>query len=109
LQTDLIAVVGEQTFVQGVEARQQRIDESRARLAELRMQSQLAEELTSGDLVETWPEPTLQEKRTLLHGLLDRVLAKRSDGRKAGALPLPARVQIVLRGNVRLSEPESAA
>ena len=102
LQTDLIAVVGQETFLQGVDARQRRVDEARARLAELRTQSQLADELTSGDLLQAWPELTIQEKRTLLHGLLDRVVVKRSDGRKKDALPLGERTQIVLRGNVLL-------
>jgi hypothetical protein len=34
-------------------------------------------------------EPTLQEQRTLPRRLLDRVLVKRSDGRKAGTCPSP--------------------
>jgi site-specific DNA recombinase len=103
VQTDLIAVVGQQTFLQGVEARQRRIDEAHASLAGLRTQSQLADELTSGDLLAAWPELAPQEKRALLHGLIDRVVVERSDGRRRQtALPVGERTQIVLRGNVLL-------
>jgi hypothetical protein len=74
----------------------------------LRSQSTLAEELASGDVLTAWPELDVQERRQLLHGLLDGVLVKRSDGRKRDALPLAERTQIVLRGNVLPEAPTSA-
>jgi site-specific DNA recombinase len=39
LQTDLIAVIGQDAFVQGVQTRQQRVDQARARIVDLRSQS----------------------------------------------------------------------
>src|SRR5215211_3723794 len=47
----LLTAIGQDKFMQGVEARQRALDEARAELAELRSQSVLASELTSGDLV----------------------------------------------------------
>jgi hypothetical protein len=104
----LLTTIGQDKFMQGVEARQRALDEARAELAELRSQSALASELTSGDLLAAWPELTLQERRRLLHGLLDRVVLKRSAGRGTKATPVNERTQIVLRGNVLL-EPSNPA
>jgi site-specific DNA recombinase len=98
----LLTTIGQDKFMQGVDARQRALDEARAELAELRSQSALASELTSGDLLAAWPELTLQERRRLLHGLLDRVVLKRSAGRGRKATPVNERTQIVLRGNVLL-------
>ena len=81
VQTDLISVVGQETFRQGIEARQRQIDQARARQAELQTQAALADELTSGTLLVAWPELSIQEKRTLLHGFLERVVVTRADGR----------------------------
>jgi hypothetical protein len=98
----LLTTIGQDKFMQGVDARQRALDEARAELAELRSQSALASELTSGDLLAAWPQLTLQERRRLLHGLLDRVVLKRSAGRGSKATPVNKRTQIVLRGNVLL-------
>lgn len=106
LSSELVSVIGQERFLQGLDVRQQRLEQARAELNQLRSQSALADDLTSGDLLAAWPELTVQEKRQLLHGLLDRVLVKRSDARKPCALPLPERTQIVLRGNVLLAEPD---
>jgi hypothetical protein len=102
LQTDLIAVVGQEAFIQGVRTRQQRVDEARERLANLQSRSLIASELTSGSLLEAWPELTTADKRTLLHGLLDRVVLTRAPGRGPGRIPVSERTQIILRGNVSL-------
>ena len=98
----LLSMLGEQKFLEGVEVRQRELDESRQRLAELRSQSALAGELADGDLLEAWPTLDLSERRRLLHGLLDRVVLRRADGRGKGGVPLVERTQIVLRGNVLL-------
>jgi site-specific DNA recombinase len=98
----LLTTIGQDKFMQGVDTRQRALDEARAELVELRSQSALASELTSGDLLAAWPELTLQERRRLLHGLLDRVVLKRSAGRGTKATPVNERTQIVLRGNVLL-------
>jgi len=98
----LLTTIGQEKFMQGVDARQRALDAARKDLAELRSQSALASELTSGDLLAAWPELALQEKRRLLHGLLDRVELTRSAGRGAKATPVAERTQIVLRGDVLL-------
>jgi site-specific DNA recombinase len=100
----LLSLLGEQKFLEGVEVRQREVDEARQRLAELRSQSALAGELADGDLLEAWPTLDLPERRRLLHGLLDRVVLRRADGRRRvkGGVALAERTQIVLRGNVVL-------
>jgi hypothetical protein len=81
-------------------------------LTELRSQSALASELADGDLLEAWPTLDLAERRRLLHGLLDRVVLRRADGRAKSRVALATRTQIVLRGNVLLdsggSDPSSS-
>jgi hypothetical protein len=107
LQTDLISTVGEAPFLAGVDARQERVDQARQELESLRAESAIAETLTSGDLLTSWPDLTTEEKRTLLHGLLDRVLLRRDENsrNKQLALPLGERVDIVLRGGAVLDQP----
>ena len=98
----LLTVLGQETFVHGVEARQRALDQARAELAELRSRSALTEELPSGDLLAAWPQLTTEEKRRLLHGLLDRVELRRANGRGKAAVPVAERTQIILRGDVLL-------
>jgi hypothetical protein len=107
LQTDLISTVGQEPFLTGVSARQANIDEARALVERMRAESAIAEELTSGELLSAWPELTTQERRTLLHGLLERVVLHHDENsrRKAFAQPFDKRVQIILRGGVRLVLP----
>jgi hypothetical protein len=106
----LLTMLGEEKFLEGVEARQRVLDEARQSLAELRTQSSLADELGDGDLLNAWPTLTVQEKSRLLHGLLDRVVVSRARGRGKNANPVSERAQIVLRGNVLLGEsPDDAA
>jgi hypothetical protein len=107
VQTDLISVVGQETFRQGIEARQRQIDQARARQAELQTQAALADELTSGTLLVAWPELSIQEKRTLLHGFLERVVVTRADGRGKHTPPVEDRTQILLRGGVPLAKTRS--
>ena len=97
----LLTLLGEDRFVHGVEARQLALDEARATLATIRQNHLLADELTDGRLLDAWPTLTIQEKRRLLHGLLDRVVLRRVDARRE-KVPLADRTQIVLRGNVLL-------
>jgi hypothetical protein len=59
----LLSLLGEQKFVEGVEARQRALDAARQELAEIRSQSALADELADGDLLQAWPTLTTQEKR----------------------------------------------
>jgi site-specific DNA recombinase len=105
---ELLTLLGRSKFLRGVEARQCALDQARVELDTLRSHSSLAEELTSGNLLQAWPDLTIQEKRQLLHGLLDRIVvqADPNSRSKENALPISQRVQIVLRGNVLLTDPE---
>ena len=109
LQIDLITTVGQTAFLGGVEARQARVDEAQRLVATLRTESALADTLTSGDLLAAWPELTTAEKRTLLHGLLDRVVLRRDENsrQKTLAQPLASRVEINLRGGTQLTAPKT--
>ena len=112
LETDLVSAIGPSAFRQGVKARQQRLDEARDKIAALRAQAVVAEEVLSGDLLEAWPELTIPERRQLMHGLLEKVVLTRSDGRKrATHKPIEARSTIVLRGGqeLRLAPPMANA
>jgi DNA invertase Pin-like site-specific DNA recombinase len=103
----LLSLLGEKKFLEGVEVRQRALDETRAALAQARSQSALAEELGDGDLLRAWPTLTVQERRRLMHGLLERVIVTRADRRGRHARPIGERTQIVLRENVLL-EPTAA-
>jgi DNA invertase Pin-like site-specific DNA recombinase len=98
----LLSLLGEQKFIEGVEARQRALDETRATLAEIRSQSALADELGDGDLLSAWPSLTTQERRRLMHGLLEQVVVTRADRRGRHARPIGERAQIILRGGVQL-------
>jgi site-specific DNA recombinase len=98
----LLTLLGEKKFLEGVEVRQLALDEARAALAESRAQSALADELGDGDLLRGWPSLTTQERRRLMHGLLDRVVVTRADGRGRHARPVGERTQIILRGGALL-------
>jgi hypothetical protein len=96
----LMTVLGEDRFLHGAQARQDALDHARGRLAQLRQHQELAAELTDGRLLDAWPTLTTEEKRRLLHGLLDRVTLERSDARLG--VPIADRTTIILRGNVKL-------
>jgi hypothetical protein len=98
----LLGLLGEQKFVEGVEVRQAALDQARQEFAQARSQSALAEELGDGDLLAAWPTLTNQEKRRLMHGLLDKVVLTRAVGRGSHANPVAERTEILLRGSVEL-------
>jgi DNA invertase Pin-like site-specific DNA recombinase len=105
----LLSLLGEQKFIEGVEVRQRALDEARAALADVRVQSALADELGDGDLLTAWPRLTTQEHRRLMHGLLERVVVTRADRRGRHARPIGERTQITLRGGVELEPSEAVA
>jgi len=98
----LLTVLGETRFVEGVQVRQQALDEARTNLGQARAQAALADELADGDLLNAWPDLTTQEKRRLLHGLLDQVIVRRASGRGRHADPVADRTEIALRGGAVL-------
>lgn len=97
----LLTLLGETRFLEGAEARQVALDQARTTLAQLQQHQQLARELTDGRLLHAWPTLTTQDKRRLLHGLLDRVILARADARREN-VPIHDRTQIILRGGVPL-------
>jgi site-specific DNA recombinase len=98
----LFSLLGESKFIEGVEARQRALDEARETLAQARSQSALAEELGDGDLLQAWPSLTVQERRRLMHGLLEQVIVSRADRRGRHARSIGERTQVVLRGGSTL-------
>jgi len=98
----LLSLLGEQKFIEGAEVRQRALDEARLVLAQARSQSALAEELGDGDLLRAWPDLTIQERRRLMHGLLEQVVVTRADRRGRHARPIGERTEIVLRGGSTL-------
>jgi site-specific DNA recombinase len=104
----LLSLLGEQKFIEGAEVRQRALDDARAALVDVRSQSALADELGDGDLITAWPSLTTQERRRLMHGLLERVLVTRADRRGRHARPVGERTEIILRGGVVL-EPSAEA
>ena len=102
----LLLLLGEQKFLDGAEVRQRALDEAREALAAGHSQSALVDELGDGDLLRAWPGLTVQERRRLMHGLLERVVVTRADRRGRHAQPIGKRTEIVLRGGSKL-EPGS--
>ena len=98
----LLGLLGEGKFVEGVQVRQLALDQARQACAQARSQSALAQELGDGDLVAAWPTLIPQEKRRLLHGLLDQVVLARAEGRGRHANPVGERAEIILRGGSSL-------
>jgi DNA invertase Pin-like site-specific DNA recombinase len=97
----LLTLLGEARFLEGAQARQHALDDVRAALTHFQQHQQLTAELTDGRLLDAWPTLTTQDKRRLLHGLLDRVLLTRADARRDN-VPIDDRTQIILRGGVLL-------
>jgi hypothetical protein len=102
LDPKLLSVLGERKFREGVEVRQHALDDARHALTQARSQAALVADLPSGDLLEAWPTLTIQERRRLLHGLLDRVELRRAPGRGKNATPVQDRTEIILRGGIVL-------
>jgi site-specific DNA recombinase len=98
----LMSILGEDKFTEGARVRQQALDETRSELSRVRSQLTLISDLTDGDLLQAWPNLSTQEKRRLLHGLLDRVVLQRAGKRGRQAPPIGDRTQIILRGDTPL-------
>ena len=99
----LLSLLGEAKFIQGIEVRQRALDAARQQLADLQTQTSLSAELADGDLTAAWPTLTTQERRRLMHGLLERVVLIRANGRGRQKAPMRERTAIVLRGGKTLA------
>jgi Recombinase zinc beta ribbon domain len=71
----LLSLLGEQKFIEGVEVRQQALDEARKQLAEVKTQTSLADDLPMVTFFALGPTLTIQERRRLMHGLLEQVVS----------------------------------
>jgi hypothetical protein len=109
LDAKLLTLLGERKFHEGVEVRQQALDQARQQLAQARSQAAVIADLPSGDLVQAWPSLSIPERRRLLHGLLDQVILTRSPGRGKNATPVEQRTRIILRGNAPLHQPRPSS
>jgi site-specific DNA recombinase len=98
----LLSLLGEAKFLEGVEVRQRALDEARVTLAEARSQSSLVDELGNGDLLAAWPALTIQERRRLMHGLLEQVILSRATRRGRKAESVADRTALILRGGASL-------
>jgi site-specific DNA recombinase len=103
----LLTTLGEARFLQGAQARQTHLDHAHQTLSHLRHQTNLASEIADGNLLTAWPTLTNQEKRRLMHGLLDQVTVTRAAGRGRQTQPIADRTLIILRGGSPLT-PASA-
>lgn len=100
----LMTILGAEKFTEGAEVRQQALDDARALLTRVRSQLTLISDVTDGNLVSSWPTLSTQEKRRLLHGLLDRVVLRRAGQRGRQRPPIVDRTEIILRGNTPLDK-----
>jgi len=98
----LLTTLGERRFTEGVLVRQQALDEAHAQVARVRAEASFAEQLADADLLQNWPTLTVQEKRRLMHGLLERVNVSRAAGSGKQRQPIGQRTQIILRGGATL-------
>ena len=62
------------------------------------MTNVLGDDLLPTDLLHAWPDLTIPERRTIMHGLLDRVLLERDPTCGRSRTPLSDRTTIILRG-----------
>ena len=103
LQTDLISVVGPDSFRAGVRTRQTRLEEAHTRLAATHATAINRNNLLPTDLLQAWPELTTPERRTILHGLLDHITLERDPTLGRDPAPLEQRTTIILRGGSQLT------
>jgi hypothetical protein len=103
LQADLVSVVGTEAFRAGVQSRQERLDHANTKLTEIQASTVVGDEILPADLLQAWPDLTTAEKRTIMHGLLDRVLLERDETRGRTRTPIDERTTISLRGGSNLN------
>jgi hypothetical protein len=98
----LIETIGIDAFNAGAEAHQQRIDLAEMTLQESRSRQETVSTVLDGDMLRAWKagELTPLERRSLVSGMVDRVILYRANqaGKKTSA-DIAERVQIVLKGN----------
>jgi hypothetical protein len=91
----LADVLDRQAFLAAAREREEALIEARKRYEEVRDRSAVPQ--ISGDLVEAWPDLTLQERRRLVSAAIDAVMV-RSVGRGGWNTPIAERALILWRG-----------
>jgi DNA invertase Pin-like site-specific DNA recombinase len=99
----LLTTLGRDRFLEGAAVRRRALEQAQAELDQLHARSELADQLLGGDLLANWPSLNVQEKRRLLHGLLEQVVLRRSEGRGRATPPIETRTTIILRGGTPLT------
>jgi site-specific DNA recombinase len=98
----LIETIGLEAFNAGAEAHQQRIDLAEMTLEEARSRQETVSTVLDGDMLRAWNAGDLTplERRSLISGMVDRVILYRANQRgKKTSADIAERVQIVLKGN----------
>jgi hypothetical protein len=107
--TTLLDTIGLDSFNEGAQAHQQRVELATMQVEEAQAQLETVEAVTDGDLLRAWKagELTPLERRAIVANMVDRVVLYRSKtpGKRSNQ-PIAERVQIVLKGNTLL-EPSS--
>ncbi len=106
--TRLIETIGVDAFNAGAEAHQQRIDLAEMTLEEARSRQETVSTVLDGDMMRAWKAGDLTplERRSLVSGMVDRVVLYRAEQRgKKTSADIAERVQIVLRGNQLFASP----
>jgi site-specific DNA recombinase len=98
-------VLGNEHFVQGLEARKRAVDAARERIADARQRSALAEafSLTPGNLADAWPTLSVSERRRLLTAAIDCIFVRSAPGRRT--VSVEDRAIILWRGTAPVDLP----
>jgi hypothetical protein len=91
----LADVLDRQAFLAAAKGREEALSEARKRYEDARNRSAVPQ--ISGDLVESWPNLSLQERRRLVSAAIDAVMV-RSVGRGGWSTPISERALILWRG-----------
>jgi site-specific DNA recombinase len=75
-------------YLRGLEARQRTVELAKLDLAELHSRASLLGDAPSGDLVATWPDLSVVEKRRLIAALVDGIRVSKGDGDAVGRVQL---------------------
>jgi hypothetical protein len=93
----IMAAIGKERFIEGLEARAEVVRIAQAKLNEARQQTAMNghDATTSGDLIEAWPTLTIAEKRALLTASLDAIFIRSRGGAN---VPVADRSLLLWRG-----------
>lgn len=91
--SELRADVGEKFYREEIRRLRQQRDEAEENLNLARTRAHSLGEIASGRMLELWPELTIEQRRPILAGLVNRVVVKSAEGKRGrGAPPIEQRV-----------------